>query len=214
MKKLLFLSAIALSLSGCNLDNDPTEEELTHEYLSDHVGLYETAYELEGHAMLARLAVSDLGATLVLTNDMEVSISLSAEVVDQNLEFASQQSCTDVGSGFSCTLTSQTINLARIDTRHYTAVNQLAGDYRVIAEEQVVDINLDSQGTFVAQFQGCNITGTISTENTFFSVTPAANSCGSEHAVGVAFSNNYEFDPTSLEVYLPGSVLSGEWVKM
>jgi len=86
----------------------------------------------------------------------------------------------------------------------------LAGDYKVIGDAQVINVNLDSQGTFVAQYQGCNITGSMTNENTYFSIAALNNVCTKEDTPGVVFINNDNLGPTSLEVYLAGNILTGD----
>ncbi|MEH6394242.1 hypothetical protein [Pseudoalteromonas sp.] len=212
MKKRLLLSTAALSLllAGCNLDNDKSEQQLQN-YLVKHAGLYTSAYEKDGTAQLARLAINELGVTLVLTSDREVSTAHTGSVIKKNIVFSSQTNCQSADIGFNCIIDSQPVNLTKSEPRHYTAVNLLAGDYNVAGDNLVIDVNLDNQGTYVAQYQGCNITGSIGNEDTYFSITPFNSVCATENLAGIAFINN---DNLGLEVYLPGNALSGEWIKM
>lgn len=213
MNKRLLLSAAILSslLTGCNLDNDDNEQQ---DYYGTHSGLYTAAYEKDGKAQLVRLAINELGATLVLTSDREVSTASVGSLVDQSIIFSSQTHCEKSSEGFSCTIDSLPVDLAINNTRHYTALNLLAGDYKVIGDAQVINVNLDSQGTFVAQYQGCNITGSMTNENTYFSIAALNNVCTKEDTPGVVFINNDNLGPASLEVYLAGNILTGDWIKM
>lgn len=223
MKKSLIAVSLLVLLSACQSDDDTSVVDVGGEYLATNTGLYSTAYRVNGEANMARLNVAPSGATLVRTNDTESSTAVDG-VYDQErdaLVFTDGRVCQKQTSGFQCDLAGQSVQLTMVEQADQSiAIAAFAGQYAVLVGSETIDILVDAQGAFSAQDNGCTIQGNLAqhsaatgAKHRVLSITLQQNTCQPDLVSGAAFSQVMDSDPATLEVYLPLSDLSGDWVK-
>ena len=226
MKKSFIGASLLILLSGCNSDDGtPTVEvpivDASAEYLAANAGQYQMAYEAAGVAKLARLTVSTLGATWVDTSDIEVSVAVAGDYVqdDDALVFTDGSICQKHADGFACDLDGVSVKLGAVADES-VSIESLAGQYQVLVDNELIDIMVASQGRFSLDTRGCALEGKLTAlseateaNHSALTIELTQDTCQQGLASGVAFTQVVDLDPSTLEVYLPSSSLSGDWVK-
>lgn len=222
MKKSLIAVSLLVLLSACQSDDDTPVVDVSAEYLAMNTGLYSVAYRVNNEANMARLNVAPTGITLVSTNDIESSAAVDG-VYDQErdaLVFTDGSVCQKQASDFQCDLAGKSVQLTIVEQEQDIAIAALAGQYVVLTGGQTIDILLDAQGAFSALDNGCTIKGHLvqhsaatGAKHDVLTMTLQQNACQPDVVSGAVFSQVMDSDPTTLEVYIPSSALSGDWVK-
>ncbi len=213
MNKRLLSATLLLTLTACSSDSDEAKQQDVNSILSDHAGYYTATINQQQELKWLRLSVSDLAANLVITDEIEHSKVMMATVADEQLLFASNDNCFVSDETFICTIAGEEVSLNKMIASPSQTLAKLAGDYQLRIDNDVVDINLDSQGRFVSQYKGCNLTGELVMGAGFFTLLSDSNACETQENIGVVYVNTYQPDPTMLEVYAENSLFTGDWVK-
>lgn len=205
---LPLMTASALLLSGCFDDNNRHDDE-TAGFLRTNAGQYSAAYEQDGHAAQMRLALTSGSATLMLLDDRDQLTALSGDYAAGHLTFSNGVQCSlsdgsalCAGAGVELTLSSEVAAAPLL--------RDAAGDYQGADD---MSLALSVAGEAQVSRGDCSLTLTLTAEDSGLVRVSQPAACGLSAAQGVVYAAGDGHDISALQLVLPGSELSGYWLR-
>jgi hypothetical protein len=215
----LALCLVASLLSACGGGNGKsTQQEFEEAAL---VGSYTQAYvDNLGQPHLLKAVLLDAHNLTLVDFDAEDNAHIyagtySASKGTATIAFGDLAQCQKAAQSLSCVIQGQTLKLAAESGASLPALSSLSGSYAVMFNGVRTPIEVDSAGKFSLSYNNCPFKGELSlgANNTQVGLQITSASCGNSLANGFIELESLYSSNDSLAVYLPGSPLSGHWLR-
>lgn len=211
MHTLLAL-ACPLVLAACGDDDNNAATQA-----GQYQGVYLAA---DGNPRLATVAINESGQSTLAVLDEEDNSSVSRGTTDGGkISFGSAGDCEINASSLACsldTLDGSDVPLLSQEPSSAPTVSALAGQYTLLTDgNDEVTIAVAEDGSFTGTLMGCEASGQIEPmdEGGLLTIAVQSGLCDDGGQFGFIESNQLYEASDSLAVYLPGSELSGYWIR-
>lgn len=201
---------------GSGSDNDSDQAAGLDELKGQYSGAY---LDSDGQPNLAIATLVDTGnLTLVILDEQDRRTEYSGryDAASKSVSFDGAASCQVATAGLSCSLDGESIALTEVapEDLGYN-VADLAGTYQVRIDGELQSLVLNNDGQFAIDINRCETTGQLASalEGKVVVVKLTGSDCGSTLVNGFIETDSLYDDQDVLVTYLPGSELSGFWLR-
>ena len=213
---LVLTTTLLLAACGGSDSDDGDDAAVAVDKLA---GQYAGVYQDDGAPRLATVTVIDSDdLTLVVLDEQDRRSEYSGRYAAKTgtFEFAGGGSCQAADEALQCTLDGQSVTLAASTAESLDySVADLAGRYQVRLDGELYTLTAVSDGDFTVSVNGCDTAGNLSLalDGTLVAVRLTSAECGGTLVNGYLSTDSLYASHDVLVTYLPGSELSGYWIR-